>query len=278
MRHEIVSRNPDIEVRFYLSKDMGSYVTPHWHNDLEIVYVLEGSITMTFESRKKTIASGEFIIVNSRVVHSVLATENRAFVLQVPLEVLTKYVSGVEQYHFEVDMKPASSVEQTKLEKVKKIFRDMYAVYDIRPEGYLLKFNSLLYDLLFTLIHSYAVRIGENRVDQNDRYLMKLGEVVTYLKEHHREKCTVSEVAGKFGYSGDYLARIFKKYIGMSMTDYLYAVRVTSVYTDLVGTDKSINEIFDAHGCTNYRVAMRVFKEKYGCTPKEKRNFLRAVP
>ena len=29
IRHEIVSRNPDIEVRFYLSEDPGSYVTPH---------------------------------------------------------------------------------------------------------------------------------------------------------------------------------------------------------------------------------------------------------
>ena len=31
IRHEIVSSNPDIDVRFYLSEDSGSYVAPHWH-------------------------------------------------------------------------------------------------------------------------------------------------------------------------------------------------------------------------------------------------------
>ena len=29
MRHEIVTSNPDVDVRFYLSKDEGSYVSPH---------------------------------------------------------------------------------------------------------------------------------------------------------------------------------------------------------------------------------------------------------
>lgn len=52
MRHEIVSRNPDVEVRFYLSVDEGSYVAPHWHDSLELVYMLEGSIIVTTENQK----------------------------------------------------------------------------------------------------------------------------------------------------------------------------------------------------------------------------------
>ena len=44
IRHEIVSSNPDIDVRFYLSEDSGSYVAPHWHNSLELVYMIEGSM------------------------------------------------------------------------------------------------------------------------------------------------------------------------------------------------------------------------------------------
>lgn len=44
IRHEIVSSNPDIDVRFYLSEDSGGYVAPHWHNSLELVYMIEGSM------------------------------------------------------------------------------------------------------------------------------------------------------------------------------------------------------------------------------------------
>ena len=45
-RHEMVISNPDVDVRFYLSKDEGSYVTPHWHDSLELVYVIKGCVTL----------------------------------------------------------------------------------------------------------------------------------------------------------------------------------------------------------------------------------------
>lgn len=77
IRHEIVSSNPDIEVRFYLSEDEGRYVAPHWHNSLELVYMLEGSMTTQFENNvRQTIEVGEISVVNPRVIHSVTAQKN----------------------------------------------------------------------------------------------------------------------------------------------------------------------------------------------------------
>lgn len=52
MRHEIVAANTDIEARFYLSVDEGSFVTPHWHNSLEMVYMLEGSMEVSWENHR----------------------------------------------------------------------------------------------------------------------------------------------------------------------------------------------------------------------------------
>lgn len=57
IRHEIVSSNPDIEVRFYLSEDNGSYVAPHWHNSLELVYMLEGSMVTQYENNVSRLLS-----------------------------------------------------------------------------------------------------------------------------------------------------------------------------------------------------------------------------
>lgn len=93
IRHEIVSSNPDIEVRFYLSEDEGSYVAPHWHNSLELVYMLEGSMTTQFENNvRQTIEAGEISVVNPRVIHSVTAQKNKALVLLIPSDLLEKYI------------------------------------------------------------------------------------------------------------------------------------------------------------------------------------------
>lgn len=272
MRHEIVSRNPDVEVRFYLSVDAGSYVTPHWHDSIEMVYMIEGNMTVSQENQRQELCPGDIMIVNSRVVHSVLSTNNKAIVLQIPKEVLKKYVPDIDSFIFEVENHPESRVEQTRLERIRKIFTDMQVIYDVRPEGYLLKFNSLLYDLLFMLIHSYSHKIVQKNFDREYKYLERLNEIMTYLKEHYREKIMLPELADRFGYNEDYLTRFFKKQTGMTINEYLYAYRVTRIYQDLMGTDKPVGEIFEENGCTNYRVAMRVFKEFYGCTPKQKRD------
>ena len=74
MRHEIVTSNPDVDVRFYLSKDEGSYVSPHWHNSLEIVYVIKGKVVLNLPRGVKVTASdGEFFMANPREIHSVFS-------------------------------------------------------------------------------------------------------------------------------------------------------------------------------------------------------------
>lgn len=272
IRHEIVSSNPDIEVRFYLSEDSGSYVAPHWHNSLELVYMIEGSMTTQFENNiRQTLHSGEFSIVNPRGIHSVTSQQNKALVLLIPSTVLEKYIPAYDLLEFHVDMYPDNPVEITRLERVKKIFMDMYIVYDVRPDAYLLKFNSLLYDLLYTLVHSYSVRLTDKAVHKRNRSINKVKDVMRYLESHHSEKLVMEEIAAHFGYNPDYLSRLFKKQLGLTVMQYLYEIRLHKVVRDLQETDHSIGTIFEDHGCTNYKYAMQLFKERYHCTPKEKR-------
>lgn len=271
MRHEIVSRNPDVEVKFYLSVDEGSYVTPHWHDSIELVYMIEGNMSVIYENQKKELCPNEFIIINSKMVHSVLSSQNKALVLQIPAEVLKKYVPDISNYMFEVESDPKSKIDQTRLERIRKIFTDMQVIYDIRPEGYLLRFNSLLYDLLFMLLHSYSHKITNKSMNKGYKDLERLNDIMTYLKKRYAEKIVLTELAKQFGYNADYLSRFFKKQTGMTVNEYVYSYRITRVYEELINTGKSIQEIFDENGCTNYRVAMRFFKKYYGCTPKQKR-------
>lgn len=105
MRHEIVTSNPDVDVRFYLSKDEGSYVSPHWHNSLEIVYVIKGKVVLNLPRGVKVTASdGEFFMANPREIHSVLAEKNEALVLQIPQRFYDKYVPSMHLRRFFVDM------------------------------------------------------------------------------------------------------------------------------------------------------------------------------
>lgn len=271
IRHEIVSHNPDIDVRFYLSVDGGSYVPPHWHNSLELVYMLEGSMTVIYEDKRVKINPTEISIVNPRVIHAVSSVKNKALVLQIPNSIFEKYVPNYNLIRFNADINPKNVVDKTKLYRLKKIFYDMYIVYDVRPNAYLLRFNSLLYDLLYSLVHSYSYYISEKAAEYENKKLDKIKDMMFYIEKNHKEKISTNNVVSAFGYNSDYAARIFKEAIGMTMTQYLYEIRLNEVNNDLHFKNKTINDILEYHGCTNYKYFMKLFKERYGCTPKKKR-------
>ena len=275
MKLEVVKINPDVRVRFYLSEDEGSYVPPHWHGSIEIVYVMEGRVSITCENRRHDIHENEFYVVNSGVVHSVLSGKNRALVLQVPPEFLQEYLSDVDAYTFRVDMHPEKATEISRLERIRKIFSDLYIVYDLQPEGYLLRFNSLLLEMMFMLVHSYSVRDEQRDIHNISRNQQHLSEILAYLNEHYREKIRLADLSARFGYNEDYLTRFFKKQTGMTITEYIYSYRVMMICRDLKDTDRRIEDIFLEHGGSNERVTMRVFREIYGCTPREKRQQLK---
>ena len=259
-------------MRFYLSKDEGSYVSPHWHNSLEIVYVISGKVTLNLpQGVRRTACGGEFFLANPREIHSVLSEKNEALVLQIPQKFYEKYAPSMALRKFAVNMQPANEVERTRLERLKKIFTDMYVVYDVRPEGYLLRFNSLLYELLFSLIHYHSEKIMQKDFERDNKYFSRLKEIMKYIDRYHAEPISIASIAKHFCYNPDYLARFFKRYMNCTVTDYIYSVRVACVHLDLVNTDLPIGEILETHGCTNHSLFMRYFRQQWGCTPKEHR-------
>lgn len=276
IRHEIVSRNPDIEVRFFMLESNAHFVPPHWHNSLEFIYIIEGTMSTRFENGVEcTVGAGEFSVVNPRRIHSVKVSDNRAIVLQVPSEFMEKYIPAHDLLEFSADMHPASAEAAEKLASVKRIFTDMYEVYMAKPDAYLLRFNSLLYELLFTLVKDFSKRLTDRDISIRRKSLSNVRDIMRYIEKHHAEKLAMDGIAQHFGYNPDYLSRFFKKHIGLTVMQYLYEIRLNGIVRDLQETDMRIHEIFERHGCTNYKHTMQLFRERFDCTPGEKRRMLK---
>lgn len=78
--HENVVVNTNIGIRFWRSAVTTSgYVPFHWHSSIEIVYVLKGQLKFTINGQAFTVASDEFIVIPSGVVHDVSNQPNTVY-------------------------------------------------------------------------------------------------------------------------------------------------------------------------------------------------------
>ena len=68
-RQEHITLQPNRSIEFRVTDDFGSFSPPHWHDALEIIYILEGSSIVTLSDRTKTVLPGQFLLINSGRIH-----------------------------------------------------------------------------------------------------------------------------------------------------------------------------------------------------------------
>ena len=274
--HEEIQTQEDIHVHFtcYTAPNEynDAYVSNHWHNSMEILYILDGEMELVTNNRSQLLHKNDFAIINSRDIHSTKCLKRTTILLlQIPYQFLKKNIPDYDHIRFEKNTQPKSTANSTEAINIQFLLISMYNTYDAKSEGFSLRFISLLYELLYELLQHFKVDVSQASITKTDRNLKRLETVISYVRQHYNETISLDEVAGIVALNTEYFCRFFKKYMGMTFLEYVNSIRLTYVCKDLMNTDYSITDILAKHGFTNYKLFMRLFKEKYGCTPKEKR-------
>lgn len=254
-------------------RDDSTFCTNHWHDSLEIIYILKGSTEVFIDQKKYSIMPGELMLINSGVVHASQTMGNNAIFMQVPIELLARYIPNIKEVYFDVPLRTEDKVKNIQLDALKKIMRQMYKVAYGKEDGYALKFAGLLYEFLYDLYKAFAIK------RPNDRSAMDVSEekerltkITDYTNEHYKENITISEIASQVHLQPEYFCRYFKKYMGLTYVEYLNELRLSYIYGDLLYTDLPLYKILESHGFKNYKLFRRLFYDRYdGETPMQVR-------
>lgn len=270
--YEVISTLESTGVHFRTSIDPGSYIPAHLHHAVEIIYLLEGNLTVTMESSVREYHVGECVLINADIIHSTKCTApNKAILFQIPLSFLSLYLPDAEQLVFNLDNPEGSDIRRTKLDIFKDTLTQMQVVNDIRPEGFILRFNSLLFEILFQLLHNFSIRVVHSNQSQRDKDRARLDTILDYINQNYRRHISIEEIAGVAYLQSGYFCRFFKKCMGITFLEYQNELRLSYIYQDIIATDDSIKDILERHGFTNYKLFRRMFSEHFGATPTEVR-------
>jgi AraC-like DNA-binding protein len=100
---------------------------------------------------------------------------------------------------------------------------------------------------------------------QKDFALYKMTEY--YVKRLYTNKMlNVSAIADELKFSAVHISKIFKKFSGIYLSDYINAVRLEHA-KELLNSEETLVNIADKCGFGSFRTFMRVFKKQEGITP-----------
>lgn len=285
--YEIVTTPKRIPAKIVIHTDPG-VVLKHWHKDLELTYLYKGSATFSTNGRISSIGSKELFLVNSGDVHSVIDYGD---------DVVTM-ITILISYNFIKDKCPDIDNFEFTLEEKNKNFKRLKYINEEIANMYIkdmeinntplvfvddensndkfhyLKIESLLYEILYILLNDFSLKKDTNLELKNEKNLERLKIIIDYIDENYKDNISLDEIAANYQLSKEYLATIFKKYIGITVGTYLKNMRLTSAYRDLMNSDYSINQLAFDNGFPNIKSFINSFKEHYGETPyKYKKTF-----
>lgn len=270
MIFEIIDTSKTTKVMFQTSVDSGSYVPTHWHNAIEIIYLLEGELDVTIDAKTTHYAEGDCILINTNMKHSTICTKpNTAILLQIPIDFAELYIPNIHQLLFVLDYKPSNPVRQTKLEIFKETLTQMQIANDIKPEGYLLRFNSLLFELMFQLLHNFSLQTIHTNQKQHAKDLDRLNTILDYIAQNYKQPISLEEIADIACLQTGYFCRFFKKNMGVTFLEYQNELRLSYIYQDIILTNDTIHAILERHGFVNYKLFRRMFSQHFNATPTQ---------
>ncbi|MBU3101803.1 MULTISPECIES: AraC family transcriptional regulator [Clostridium] len=271
-KHELVKSNEDISVMFLNMTDAARIIPKHWHNHMEIIYILDGYLKVDINNSSFLVEKNELIVISPRDIHSTTHKDsNTSILLQIPYEILENSIYNFHNIHFECNPSMEDSKKVIYQKDIKFLLKSFAEIYQNQPLGYKLKVNSLIFDLLFILVNQFSIYLPELKIQKTDRYLERLSLITKYVKENYKECISLETISSKAGLNSEYFSRFFKKYMGTTFLKYLNSVRLEHFYVDLNNSDYSISELIERNGFTNYKIFMKIYKDTYGCTPGETR-------
>lgn len=248
----------------------------HWHDFLEINFVLAGEMEVAINNRMIVVKEGEMIVLNRDDVHSINSdSQNLLYVqLHLDLERYNQYIPDIWTVLFRCSPGNNDAVSQNLKAEIKSQICRIVDLMESQEHNVDAEKKIIYYciDILSTLKMAFVATNSSKEKNLTEEQSDRLWKVIDYMYDNHSRKLTLNEVAQQVYISDDYLSRLLKKQIGMGFEEFLSFIRAELSLRLLLNTDMGVTNIAYECGFSAPKYYNTAFLKSYRCTPTEYRN------
>ncbi len=254
----------------------------HWHDAIEIIMPLENNFEVFAGGNTYYLNERDILIIPPGELHSMNAPDTgHCLIFLCNNSVLSRSeaLNSISEVFTRVILINQNSFESTS-NATKKAMLDIYEEYFQETELSELKVYIKLIEMLIAVYEGEILsqkKLSGITDEKFGKYNERIGFIIKYIKNNYAEDLTLDKLAEISGYSKFHFSRIFKRYVGMSHTDYVSKVRVNAAQQLLLDPKLSITEVAMNAGFSSISSFNRIFKKIKHCTPSEFKSFLSKV-
>ncbi|MGL4336255.1 MAG: helix-turn-helix domain-containing protein [Turicibacter sp.] len=275
---EMVKPEEDLKLRSFL--DEGHvFVNPHWHKEVEIIYVKKGNVNIGVNDRPIRLQEGEIYIINGGEVHYFFASPDSERSVLIFDAALFQDVSFMNRNGRSLKSQISKIVNSSHewdndlSNQVKKIIDEINSECSQKDDGYVYALKAKMFELITLIYRKIPLKseadivVSKLTYTEQSEILDKLDLVFDYIEEHYKDTISLEEVAEYIGFSHFYFTKFFKKNTGMTFVTFLNYYRLNKAKWMLTHTNVPISEVAYEAGFQSVKTFYRLFKQEANMSP-----------
>ena len=220
IRKEEIQYIQDTPVRIILDDEISmnrGKLPPHWHDEIELNYVMEGSVYYIVNGVTYYLHKDDIIIIENGRIHSGRCNDGDTFE-ETHAEVMTVQINrDVLRYdNFEI---PAFEVFLPKENnaELRSLMVETKSVFQQKNPYYQLLLNAQVLKMSYCLLTKHAVK--QEKSEENSRTSKEMKLAIRYVEEHSHENVSLEDVAALVNYNPSYFSRRFHQFTGFTFSE-----------------------------------------------------------
>lgn len=248
---------------------------PHFHDRYELYFLLEGNKGYDVAGAALSLKADSLLLINRGVLHRAYSSDNaphRMAVLNFSTAFMERFAGcpALESLSRPFDCRLAvlPGGLRTWRDRLLEELAGWTGAHGQPLEGtdpVLLQCR--VYELLAQLEQLRGTSGWQELVPQGSSSLDAVLQIVKYIYDHYSQPLRLDELARQFGYGEGYLSQQLRRYLGMTFTQYLAAVRLEEACRLLESTPWPVGRIAEAVGYGSAAYFADCFARRTGRSP-----------
>lgn len=250
----------------------------HEHSGVQFIWLENFSGDLQSDHSINQVTSSDICIIGQKLPHRLLCRSSQIFAVNFLLDkdyfkerlnqvqgqgMFSKkcdlLITNIESIH-NLNIFHVNKYEQDALKHVtSSILQECRGL----REGYEIILEGMIQEFLVRLLRSIPNHLVEGWTTVMD--------VCQYLDENMAKPFDLTHIADEFGFNKSHLCRLFRKIQNMTMYEYLVHVRCSRALEMMQDKNRSITEISQNVGFSDYAQFWRCFKQYTGVSPNKYR-------
>ena len=252
----------------------------HTHNYVEVIYMCSGSTRHIINGNEVLLKKGELLFLNQNAVQEIypageediainfiilpeffdyglrMMETDENYLRQFVVDCLRGKDNSAAYLHFKVaDVLPVQNLVENLIWTIRNKLPNKRSI------------NQATMGLLFLQLMNQIERMETDSITKDQKLMMT---VLGYIEEHYRDG-ELADLAERLHYDLYWLSREIKKQSGRTYTELVQSKRLLQAAYLLTHTGMSVMDIGRTVGYENMSYFHRIFRKRYGVTPREYR-------